>query len=602
MKLLLAALLLWSSPMMAQKFDPTDSNPHDTDINPRDVIHWQSIGGTQTQDAIVTADIRLQSSEGWRIYAHNIEFKGPSGFLIDSISKPSPEKTTDPMTGDLVDTYTGGEFTLRLAGTSPWQQPIFPVTVTYVGCTSVICLFPYSEEIQVILSPANDQPSAPQALPTPKSSSAQEPASPPAKTDRQNSQDLEQQLTTKIKSHQLSLASLLALVFLGGILSNLTPCVAPMIPITLRLLSRQGNKPVVAALAYSLGIVVSYSTLGIFASLSGGLFGSLLANKTFSAAFAGFMALLGFTMLGFGDFSKLQALGNRLGSGRPSILNTFMMGTGAGLVAAPCTGPILAALLAYSASNTTQSFQSFALLGVYSIGFALPYTFLGGFAASIVNIKVRPSLQLVVKFLFAGVMFGLAFYYLRVPFYGTLSELKPNWTRLTQIMAQLSTVVAGIFLFIPTLARYKAAQIIPALFLGITFFTLSQSLTTNSAATNLAGKVEWLKSEDEAFAIARATGKPILIDFWAEWCEACKKMDVTTFNSPEVEDLLGSKWVTLKLDLTESNDRNDAIQTRYGIQSLPTLMILPPDGDLSRKIPILGYISAAQLIDHLNHQ
>src|SRR5690606_35442186 len=131
---------------------------------------------------------------------------------------------------------------------------------------------------------------------------------------------------------------LLGIVLLGGLLSNLTPCVYPMIPITLRLLGRQGSSPYLSASFYALGIVISYSTLGLIASLSGGMFGAMMATKTFNIIFAVLMFVLGITMLGFGDFSKIQMLGNRLGSGAPSLRNTFLMGTGAGLVAAPCTG------------------------------------------------------------------------------------------------------------------------------------------------------------------------------------------------------------------------------------------------------------------------
>jgi cytochrome c biogenesis protein CcdA len=126
------------------------------------------------------------------------------------------------------------------------------------------------------------------------------------------------------------------------------------------------------------------------------MFGAMMASKTFNIIFAIVMITLGITMLGFGNFSKLQMIGGRLGAGKPSLRNTFFMGAGAGLVASPCTGPILAALLAYTAKNHTVA-ESSALLLVYSIGFALPYILLGGAAARASQVKVPPQIQIAVK-------------------------------------------------------------------------------------------------------------------------------------------------------------------------------------------------------------
>jgi len=108
-----------------------------------------------------------------------------------------------------------------------------------------------------------------------------------------------------------------------------------------------------------------------------------------------------------------------------------------------------------------------------------------------------------------------------------------------------------------------------------------------------------LHTEDAAFAAARRSGKPVLVDLWAEWCEACKKMDVTTFADPNVRAELKANWVLLHLDLTESTPGNDAIQQRYGVQSLPTIALLPTSAKLDLKEVISGYISASALLTTL---
>lgn len=86
---------------------------------------------------------------------------------------------------------------------------------------------------------------------------------------------------------------------------------------------------------------------------------------------------------------------------------------------------------------------------------------------------------------------------------------------------------------------------------------------------------------------------------WAEWCEACKKMDTSTFIDPGVINQLAEGWIVLKMDLTESNDANDAIQVKYGLQGLPTLVLVPANGDIGAKQNLAGYVPASVLLNHL---
>jgi thiol:disulfide interchange protein DsbD len=86
---------------------------------------------------------------------------------------------------------------------------------------------------------------------------------------------------------------------------------------------------------------------------------------------------------------------------------------------------------------------------------------------------------------------------------------------------------------------------------------------------------------------------------WAEWCEACKKLDITTFKDPEVMLTLSQDFILLKLDLTELDPQSELIQKKYEIQSLPTLVLLPPSGDLAQKELITGYVEAGTLLNEL---
>ena len=673
------------SPLHAQTFNP-DQNPAATppadappaqgglklndaaqvNIRPQDVVEWQGFDANEDSEYKVTAFFRLNLKNNWKIYRSNLQFKGPPGFTVSKIAPPPSRKFMDPVSQKEVDVYEGGEFEVLFVGAPRWTLSRFPIAVTYVGCTEVICLFPYSATLELpfrAFDPAASRtpstesttmeipaetgasphaepssglnqppmteaplgasssglpaeavsvPAPPSAVivddePPPTDAAASRlpatPADAPAlnqtrSTEQKSATDWESSLAKIFgsSSGDTPLLILLGIVFLGGLLSNLTPCVYPMIPITLRVLARQTHRPHLGAAAYAFGIIITYTSLGLMAALSGGLFGSLLASKPINILFAVLMAIFGLTMLGFGDLSKIQMVGQRFGSGPPSLSNAFAMGIGAGFVAAPCTGPILAALLAYTAQQKSSLVESTALLFTYSLGFGLPYMVLGGAFARVAKVKVNPKVQVGVKLVFAAIMFALSFYYLRIPLYGWIETMRGSWQPVAVISGLLGVLILGVWLSSTTLAAKKYASILPSAILGLSIFASSQWLTEVSAG---ARKVQWYRNEEEAFEEAQRQGKQVLIDMWAEWCEACKKMDATTFQDPFVMDEIEQHWIPLKLDLTELDEASEKIQGHYGIQSLPTLVLSLPTKDPAKYKNIGGFVNASDLMNHL---
>lgn len=557
------------------------------DVNPADIFKWEALSASDGQDGDVLVSLRLSAQPGWSIYVENFSVLAPAGYRLGKVEMPQAKRQLDPISGKEVDVLEGGDFVVQLLGPS-WDKPNFALAVRYVGCTQVICLFPYTQTLSAPWIKPEPKVPATTVLAGSLGSNASAEASPEL--------DLESRLAHALKGGSLGPAVLLLVIFVGGILSNLTPCVYPMIPITLRLLSRQGASPYRSAFTYALGIVITYSSLGVAAAFSGAMFGGLLASKGFNLTFAAIMLALSLSMLGFGNFARLQALGSKLGSGKPSFANTLAMGVGAGLVAAPCTGPILAALLAHAARAEQGPAWSILTLVVYSTGFALPYVLLGGAAAKVNRIKIGPSWQVAVKFIFAAVMMALAFYYLRIPLYDQLKAGKPYWGLAAALGSSLGMALVAAFVIFDRLGQNKLAGVLPTLILGFGIFSLSQWLTGNTGGEQ---HVAWIKDEKAALELAAKTNKPVIIDMWAEWCEACKKLDVTTFRDALVIRELDSGWIALKLDLTEETPATLDIQKRYGITSLPTLVLLPANADLTKKRPIAGFINADGLLGEL---
>ena len=550
------------------------------DIKPQDVIHWQADSAHSFSDGSIEIGLRLQTEQNFTLYTTQVNFAAPEGYQLDHANLPTTQTLTDPVSGNEVQVYAGGDFILYFEGFKAYTAPTIKLAIRYLGCTGQICLFPYTQVIEIpnfytnTPNPAKETPQieAPQDL------------------------TLEEQLTRSINQKGISTWLLFLFVFLGGALTNLTPCVYPMIPITIRLLANQGKAPYKAACAYGLGIMLTYTTLGILAALSGAMFGNFMATAPVAGFFSLVMLGLALSMLGFGNLSKIQNIGYRFASKKNGLVNALLMGTGAGFIASPCTGPILASLLALS-SSSNKAVESSLLMFIYSFGFAIPYVVLGTASAKLGQIKVSGTVQTIVKTFFAACMFGLSFYYLRILIYPWIKGVSAGqWFAASTLSLGLSV---AIFTWVhKTKHESRFFLIFPALCLGLTFFFSYQALV-KSSARKAQTELFWLYDEQKAFAKAKAKNIPLLIDVWADWCEACKKMDATTFSDDEIISLLKEKgWVLLKLDLTESSPRSSQIQEKYKIAGLPTLLFFSAH-EVGNKIPafetIAGYTSASAL-------
>ncbi|RZA20429.1 MAG: DUF255 domain-containing protein [Proteobacteria bacterium] len=570
----------------AQTFDPSTSGA--TDIKPADVIIWTPVQALSDGKGRVLVALRLETRDQFTIYKSKLEVRGPSGYTARITSEPKTKRQIDPMGEGETDVFDGGDFEIELKGDAPPQSDTLSIHVTSVGCTNKICLFPFHQELKVPVYVSDE------ASMNKSATSSQLESDASAPLVKGSTLSLEEEYAARLKSGSLSFALLLLVVFIGGIATNLTPCVFPMIPITLRLLAREGHKPVEGTLLYALGIILTYTGLGVLASLSGGVFGVILANKWVNFGFGMVFIILAITMLGFGNLSRLQNIGASLGSGRASALNSIGMGAGAGLVAAPCTGPIMGALIAYSA-GLASAWQSILLFFLYSLGFALPYVFLGMAANRAKSFKVSARIQVAIKMVFAAAMFGLAAYYLKNTAYEALHVVKGYWKILA--IGLLTTGLIGFIIILSraTLMHHKTTHLVPTILFGLGLFAAVQWGT----GTDLVSEITVIKSEEEGYRLAQNEQKPLVIDGWADWCVACKEMDKTTYRDPKVISLLKERWVFVKLDLTEINEVNEALAAKYEMNGLPTAVLIPANGDLKKAKRLTGYTSGERLLEEL---
>jgi thiol:disulfide interchange protein len=216
-----------------------------------------------------------------------------------------------------------------------------------------------------------------------------------------------------------------ALVFLAGVVGSLSPCVYPLIPITISLFGARSASSrmqgFLLSLVYVAGIAVTYSALGVLAATSGGLFGSALQSPWVVGTVAVVFLAMGLSMLGVFEIRLPDAVNQRLnsvGGGQSSRFATsFLMGTVAGIVAAPCVGPPLVAVLAYVATTGSMS-AGITLLSIYSLGMGMLFIFLGTFTQYLTRIPKSGGWMEVIKGSMGIVMLvvGLVYFQDVVPF------------------------------------------------------------------------------------------------------------------------------------------------------------------------------------------
>ena len=401
-------------------------------------------------------------------------------------------------------------------------------------------------------------------------------------------------------------AGTFAILFAAGVLTSLTPCVYPLIPITVSVFgarqSERRARSVALSATYVGGIAVTYSALGLFAALSGKAFGTALSSPWVVAVLAVFLIALAASMFGAFEiavpFALQQKLANVKGAGYGGA---FAMGLVAGIVAAPCSGPVLAGVLTFVATQR-NAVLGFWMLFTYAIGMGLLFFVLG--ATSLRLPRSGAWMETVKSVL--GVALVAAAITMLLPFLPRAHEL-PVSPRNVAIMAGLlafAGVMAGaLSLSFHGEAREKALKAGALVFLvagvGLQFGWLGSPRMPKA-------DIPWLHDETAAVQQSRATGKPLLIDFGAEWCAACKELDLHTWTDPVVAKEVREKFVPLKVDATEENDANDKILNKYGVPGLPTvLMVACKDPEPKCSVPgdgptrITGFLPPPEMLERL---
>jgi thiol:disulfide interchange protein DsbD len=382
-----------------------------------------------------------------------------------------------------------------------------------------------------------------------------------------------------------------------GVLTSLTPCVYPMIPITVSIFGARTGVPRGRALglaaAYVAGIAAMFGTLGTAFGLLGRAFGTFLANPWVIVPLALFFFAMGLSMFGAFDVALPSGLQQRLNRvGGRGFAGAFAMGLVAGIIAAPCTGPPLASLLAYVAT-TRNAGWGFALLATYGAGVGLPFFLLAGFSMSL----PKPGGWMEwVKSVFGIALFTAALYYLKnvVPALARFGSGSPRFA-----LEMVALILVGIGLGAVHASFHGGGFERARKVLGVALATVGLFGATNYVLAPKGDvKLAWLADEAAAVDQARAAGRPLLVDFAASWCIPCREFEVKVFSRPEVAQAM-QRFTLLRVDLSREDEDPalGALKHKYGADTLPAIRLLSREGNVVAKTDEL--VSPEKFLDLL---
>lgn len=397
--------------------------------------------------------------------------------------------------------------------------------------------------------------------------------------------------------------------FVAGFFASLTPCVFPMVPITVAIFgateSQSRSRGMALSGTFVMGIAALFTPLGVGAALSGSLLGSTLANPWVVSGLAVLFFALASSMFGAFEMALPSSLQNKLSTvGGVGFKGAFVLGLVMGLIAAPCTGPFLTGMVAWIATTKNVALGSAAMFS-FALGLGVPFFAAGGFA---VALPKGGAWMLGIKWVSGVALAYLALSYLRdgFPAVRRLAVATPTYGTVAGVVFAVGIVLGTIHVMaerrrspIAHLSKpMKLASILPAVagaFMFISWFNLpkTQIITAAEAAQQgiaLAPEIVWRTDEEAARAAALAGKKPVIIDFGASWCAACKELDERTWPDRVVRGQ-AARFIAIKGDASDDdNDETKRMTKKYAVRGLPTVIVLDSTG--TEQVRFTEYVSA----------
>jgi len=546
---------------------------------------------------------------GYHLYRDRLVFTAPQ---VGQPALPDGVRKFDSNFNKEMETYAG-QLAADLPVKADARQP-FVLRVGYQGCADAGLCYPPAEVA------FNVDPSAPGALQlaaadTPVTAPAPAPAAAPAPAPapaREDDSSLAQRTLQSGSAWRIGLAFLAF-----GLLLSFTPCVLPMVPILSSIIVGEGNvsrsKGFILALAYSLGMALVYTALGVAAGLAGEGLAGALQKPWVLLTFGALLVALALSMfdvyqlqLPSGLQSRLSATSGRMSGGR--FAGVFVMGALSALIVGPCVaGPLAGALLYISQTKNVWT-GGWALFSM-AAGMSVPLLLTGVSAGSL--LPRAGAWMNHVKRVFGLLLLAVAVWMVTPVFPVTVAML------LWGAFAVLCAVFLRVFEPIGAgagLGAY-AGKTLGLVLLTAGLFELLGAASAGqdvlqplahlrgtkvaAAQENKEQKFERIRSLADLDRVLASSTTPVMLDFYADWCVSCKEMERFTFSEPKVEAQMKQVRL-LQVDVTANNDEDRALMKKFGLFGPPGIILFKQ----GKEVPdsrVIGFMAADQFSRHLSN-
>ncbi len=548
-----------------------------------------------------------QVAKGNYLYRDKISFEiiNNDAVKLLSYSLPAGENKMDEIFGLSEVYHHDTEVLLPLSRHGDTQQ--VTLSVRYQGCSETfnICYPPITKQISLLLA-ANNKSTA-EITNQDVANAAINTVSPVLSEQDRLAQSLAED----------SLAKILLGFFGLGILLAFTPCVFPMIPILSSIIVGAGEsittrRAFILSLTYVLAMSVTYTAAGVLTGLLGENLQAAFQNPWIIGSFSGLFVILAMSMFGLFELQLPHFLQHRLHKVSHqqqggTLIGVALMGLISGVIVGPCLAPPLAGALIFIGQQG-DPFLGGAALFALSLGMGLPLVAIGTSEGSL--LPRAGDWMNTIKSVFGVLMLGLAIWMLERIIPGWISLLL--WGGLLIVTAIYLGALSNLGIEATGWAKFwKGIGLILLIYGGLLIVggssgnhNLWQPLNLASSNNSLAAEKSALQFKQvNSFAelnqALATTNQPTMVDFYADWCVDCKKMELTTFAEPAVIAATQG-WQLLQVDMTANTSEHQALLKKLNVFGPPTMLFFNASGQEYHQHRLVGDISATALLQHIN--
>ncbi|MCP4008356.1 MAG: protein-disulfide reductase DsbD [Proteobacteria bacterium] len=569
-------------------------------------------------------NVRFDIADGYYLYQNKLKFESAT-HVLNKPALPEGKLKQDEYFGEVIVYRNQFDALLKLAKASADETLI--LDAQYQGCADLgVCYPPQNKRFELSISDLISTASAQSAPPAPVTPPAA--ATPVKQAAIAASPDTKPETADAGTDSQTSNSTLwwvLLSAFAAGIGLTFTPCVLPLIPILSSVIAGQGesvtkSKAAWLAAVYVLGTAVTYAAIGAVAGATGDQLQAYFQNAWAIGIMAAIFFVMSLSMFGLYDIQMPSFIQSRMaqtsqGIKGGSIPMVFVLGLLSALIVGACVSPVLISFLSIAIAKGSPALGALIMFAM-AMGMGIPLILLGMGAGHLLP-KAGMWMDKV-KYVFGVMLVGVAIYLLgvlpAVPvlylwatlfivvaiYLGatqSLPEGASGWQKLFKGFGTLLLIWGIMALFGAMYGERRIEHPLPEHL----FSAAPANQATNAAdAGHLFTRVNTLAELDQQLTAASRAGKKVMIDYYADWCVECLKMEETTFKDPAVRAELRANFAALQVDVTDPNDeKRKALKKRYGVFGPPAALFFDARGKQLKDKSFYGFKQADKFLQHL---